>query len=189
MKTKAKNQTQFPIIESFYTNYCNIKSDINEHLPVLYQYSLNCNHITEMGVRDVVSTWAFLKSMPNKLISYDIMKSNNINIAASAAKEAGIEFQFYQKDVLLVEIEETDLLFIDTLHSYNQLKQELNLHSSKVRKFIIMHDTSKFANVDERTGASGGLWPALEEFLDQTNEWQLKERYTNNNGLTIIERI
>jgi hypothetical protein len=34
-----------------------------------------------------------------------------------------------------------------------------------------------------------GLWPAVEEFLALHPEWKLKERYTNNNGLTVLERI
>ena len=34
-----------------------------------------------------------------------------------------------------------------------------------------------------------GLWPAIQEFLDVNPEWKLKERFTNNNGLTILERV
>ena len=34
-----------------------------------------------------------------------------------------------------------------------------------------------------------GLWPAIEEFLNDNPEWKLIERYTNNNGLTILKRI
>jgi hypothetical protein len=35
-----------------------------------------------------------------------------------------------------------------------------------------------------------GLWDAVTEFLDNNKDtWKLKERYTNNNGFTIIERV
>ena len=34
-----------------------------------------------------------------------------------------------------------------------------------------------------------GLWPAIEEFLSFNRNWTIKERYTNNNGLTILEKI
>ena len=34
-----------------------------------------------------------------------------------------------------------------------------------------------------------GLWPAVEEFLIEHPEWKLKERYTHNNGLTILQRV
>jgi hypothetical protein len=33
-----------------------------------------------------------------------------------------------------------------------------------------------------------GLWPAVEEFLQENKNWSLKERFTHNNGLTILER-
>jgi hypothetical protein len=32
--------------------------------------------------------------------------------------------------------------FIDTLHTGEQLRQELRLHSSRVRKYIVLHDTT-----------------------------------------------
>jgi hypothetical protein len=40
--------------------------------------------------------------------------------------------------------------------------------------------------VDEITK---GLWPAIEEFLEEHPEWNLEKRYTNNNGLTILSRV
>lgn len=178
------------MIDEYYSKFCKLKSDINEHMPTLYYYASHCKHITEMGVRNVVSTWAFLKSKPKRIICYDIKRSNNIDIAITSAKENGIELEFYEKDVLTVEIEETDLLFIDTLHQYKQLSQELNMHASRVKKYIIIHDTTKFAHTDEFTGAPNGLWPAIKEFLKYYNtEWRILHRYTNNNGLTIMERI
>ena len=33
-----------------------------------------------------------------------------------------------------------------------------------------------------------GLWPAVVEFLQEHREWDLKERFTNNNGLTVLYR-
>ena len=47
-------------------------SDINEHLETIKKYASECKHITEMGVRSVVSTWAFLESKPKRLVSIDI---------------------------------------------------------------------------------------------------------------------
>ena len=34
-----------------------------------------------------------------------------------------------------------------------------------------------------------GLWPAIEEFLENNKNWKIKERYINNNGLTILEKF
>ena len=46
--------------KELYENSCRERSDINEHLPTLYEYACKCKHITEMGVRTGVSTTAFL---------------------------------------------------------------------------------------------------------------------------------
>ena len=56
-------------LEEYYDTLCNRGSDINEHLPTLKKYSEECDHITEMGVRWLVSTFAFLMGKPKKLVS------------------------------------------------------------------------------------------------------------------------
>ena len=89
-----------------------------------------------------------------------------------------IDFEFIEADTLKIEIEETDLLFIDTLHTEKQLKQELKLHAGKARKYIVLHDT--FSCSDE-------LLPVIEEFLKQ-GRWKIKADYKNNNGMMILEK-
>lgn len=174
-----------------YHEECNRSSDINEHLPTLKRYSEECDTIIEMGVRAIVSTWAFLEGNPKSLISYDLYHpshygSNLLPIVEQSAREKGIDYKFIQADVLTVEIPECDLLFIDTLHTYNQTKQELKLHSSKVKKYIIFHDTEAFRYIGENN--EKGIWYAVEEFLAENKEWDIKEIYSNNNGITIIYR-
>lgn len=178
-------------------------SDINEHIPTILKYGQECNHITEMGVRWVVSTWAWLACAPKKLISYDLYNPSHwgadITPVIDTAKTYGLDFEFRERDILKIEIDETDLLFIDTWHSYDQLKEELKLHSSKVRKYICFHDTTSFEFKDEplhhenswgKETSGKGIWPAIEEFLEENSKtWKLKERFMNNNGFTIIERI
>jgi len=174
-------------------------SDINEHIPTLLKYGKLCSHITEMGVRWVVSTWAFLSVLPKTLKSYDMQNPStwgvDIQDVYDAAKEHNVDFSFTQANVLDVEIEQTDLLFIDTWHAYKQLKAELKLHSSKVNKYIIFHDTTTFAYKDEKSyeflgsewiGDQKGIWLAIQEFLQDNPQWQLIERFHNNNGLTVI---
>jgi hypothetical protein len=98
-----------------------------------------------------------------------------------AADEIKKEFSFTQVNTIAerFEIEPTDLLFIDTDHTYVQCSQELRQHSYKVKKFIIFHDTTTY-------GAE--LNKAIEEFLEKNNDWMLREKLLNNNGLTIIAR-
>jgi len=184
-----------------YDKNCQIRSDINEHLPTIYGYAKQCSHITEMGVRSVSSTWALLLSS-NKVISYDIIKHPNIDEVITLCKEYNLDFTFHEKDVLKEHIEETELLFIDTLHTYQQLSSELRLHSEKVSKYIILHDTVTFGRVDERVydhaseiiknskNEKSGLMTAVEDFLDSDIGfgWKIHEQHENNNGLTILKR-
>jgi cephalosporin hydroxylase len=183
-------------IISKYKQLCSTPSDINEHLPVLKRYAEECEHITEMGVRYVVSTWAFLAASPRRLISYDILTDLDMNIfsqnleeAKTKAAEIGVDFSFVQADVLNIEIEETDLLMIDTYHEYNQIKNELKLHSNKARKYLIFHDTTTFGQFGEtfKEPNTVGIWPAIEEFLNENPNWKIQEFLTNNNGLTVLK--
>ena len=34
-----------------------------------------------------------------------------------------------------------------------------------------------------------GLMPAITEFLESNNNWKIREKFTNNNGLTILEKL
>jgi hypothetical protein len=178
------------------------KSDINEHIPTLVEYASGCNHIVEMGVRWVVSTWAFLAAHPKKVTSYDLFHPSryggDLQDVYDTAKKNNIDFSFVEASVLDIEIEGCDLLFIDTWHCYNQLIRELRMHSPKVKKYIILHDTTTFGHHDEQNHRAQsfrdaiidkkGLQPAVNDFLMETTDWKVRKIYTNNNGLTILER-
>lgn len=182
------------IVDDMYVAKCgNIEkyeSDINQLLPTIHKYAKECEHITEMGVRGIVSTWAFLAARPKRLISYDIADPKNwggdISYTYKAAEEAGVSFTFIQKNVLDVEIEETDMLFIDTLHNYNQMKKELALHGNKARKYLVFHDTQTNRTRGETEGV--GIWPAIEEFMKENPHWTIQEQLEINNGLTVLVR-
>lgn len=161
-------------------------SDINEHVPTLRRLAADCQRVTEMGVRSGVSTAAFLFARPDSLICYDLDQHPNTATLAAAAAEAGIAFEFVQGDVLAQKIAETDLLFLDTYHAYDQVRQELALHAGQVSRYLVLHDTTTFAVHGE--GGQPGIWAAIQEFLESHPEWRLAERYENNNGLTILER-
>lgn len=184
-------------LEQIYNEKCQKPNDINEHLPILKKYSEQSCVVIEMGVRSIVSTWAFLYGKPKKMISIDIVEPKkyinhdpsgcDINLVEQLAKENDVEFNFILGNTLEIEIPECDLLFIDTLHDYTQLKKELELHAKKVKKYIIFHDTETFKNNGETKGEKG-IWFAIEEFLSNNKEWNIAEHFSNNNGLTIIKK-
>lgn len=183
----------------YFIMYKSRPHDINEHMETLFRYGIECEHITELGVRGVVTTWAFLLARPKKLVSVDVAPCPVEDVARLAPKH-GVDFEFRIADTGSPDfyIEPTDLLFIDTWHIYDQLKRELQLHGDYAKKYIIMHDTTMFGEnaTPENYECSvkpgperKGLWYAIEEFLAANPHWRLKERYHNNNGLTVLERV
>ena len=175
-------------LEEKYILACATKSDINEHLPTLKSYAEKCERVTEFGVRGAVSTVALLMAKPKVIVSYDI---NDCPVQGfSEMVKDHTDFKFIIGNTLEIEIGPTDLLFIDTLHNYDQLSKELKLHSEKVRKFIILHDTTSYEFIGESYDGRTykGIWPAVEEFLEKNSYWELHQRFTNNNGLTILKR-
>ena len=171
-------------LEERYTLAMQTVSDIHEHVPVLRDLASQVEHVTEFGVRHGISTTALLAAQPTMFQSYDIHPRA---IAASLAPLAGrTNFHFTVGDTKTLDIEETDLLFIDTLHTYDQLKAELARHAMKARRWIVLHDTTTFATKGQESDPHG-LWPAVEELLAE-GTFVLKERRENNNGLTILER-
>jgi hypothetical protein len=166
-------------------------SDINEHLETLFTYAKQCDVIAEFGVRDVVSSYALAHARPKKLICVDINKNNNINIFMEECKNENINARFDLANTLEYILEDVDMLFIDTLHTFKQLSKELELHHSKVKKYLIFHDTISFGNNNEDGTTDGicGLIPAISNFLKQNLNWKEDKTYINNNGLTILKNI
>ena len=182
-----------------YPNLVVRSSDINEHLPTLRKYAEQCSHITEFGVREVVSIWAYLDAGTKTIRGYDIKESPNYKDALLYAKANSIDLKFIKADTLKTTIEETEFLFIDTLHTYQQLLSELTKHHGYVSKYIGFHDVVTFGYLNEQPGKKikdycnlagdpqQGLMPAILEFMYENPEWQLDFFSKENNGLLILK--
>ena len=175
-------------LDKNFRHLCNTPSDINEHLPVLRCYAEKVKHITEMGVRQGNSTIAFISGKPLKIISYDIDDCCFAKELIFGCKPLSSEWIFIQSDVTQIEIEQTELLFIDTYHTYKQLKTELELHSARVEKYLIFHDVVTYGEIGE-DGTLPGLQQAVIEFLENNKMWEVKEYFPKNNGLLVLEKI
>lgn len=191
--------------------------DINEHLPTLRTYAADCDSILELGVRECVSSWAFLIGMlegpgPNRrLFMNDIEECDVADLVNTVAK-LNLPFRIsyeWSNDLTLQFPEGTrfDMVFIDTWHVYGQLKRELEKFHTIANKYIVMHDTEvdgvfgesvrRHHDIHKETRDTGipldeitrGLKPAVNEFLASHPEWTMYSHYRNNNGLTILKRI
>jgi len=197
-------------IQSQYLRASTTPSDINEHLPVLLEYTKRCSSVVECGVRDIVSSWAFaygLMGRPdNQYTLVDPYKGGAMDSFLMTCRLAGVNAEFVNQSDLECPLVKTDLLFIDTWHVYGQLKRELARWNGLVAKYIILHDTTVDGDVGETvrvgwnareqsvksgipvTEITRGIWPAVTEFLVAHPEWTLERRLTNNNGLTVLSR-
>jgi len=188
-------------------------SDITEHLPTLKLYAEECAHVTEMGVRSVVSSYAFAMAKPKTYIAIDFVHpsmfgpetNKRLEDISDYCKIHDTKYKFILGDTTKITIDETDLLFIDTLHCYGHLTKELNLHTNKVKKYMIFHDTDKitYGYVDDRTISNPhippdsslyvegkvGLVAAIVDFLSEHPEWQIHKIYNNCSGITILKRV
>ena len=180
-KTNMNNWLQEQCLNAFFES-----SDINQHVPTLYFLANQCDHVTEFGVRWGVSSAAFLHSQA-KVKSYDIEITGKARALFVKAQELGKDAELIEHDTLTIEnFEPTDLLFLDTFHSYTQVIQELNLYHMHVKKWIVLHDTELFGETAQ--DGTQGINHAINEFLEQHGDWALTMTFPHNNGLKILSR-
>lgn len=125
-----------------------------------------------------------------------------------ACKRADISVDMRVGNTALVDIEETDVLLIDSWHVCAHVTEELERHHEYVRWRIVLHDTTVDAEVgesvrmghdiaheSERFGYKAadierGIWPAIEDFVGRHPvTWRLAHRWTHCNGLAVLERV
>ncbi len=154
--------------------------DIYEHLPFMQALAKQVDRVTEFGVRYGYSTSAWLTAQPKTLRCYDVYPLNPDSLQAynEYAIDMGIDFKMVVASTLDITIEETDLLFIDTDHTYVQLKEELGRHGNKAQKYIVMHDTTSYPKIV----------PAINEFLQANPHWKIRDVFEHCAGLTVLER-
>jgi hypothetical protein len=193
------------IIDEKYHYLRSVTSDISEFFPVIEKYTRECDSVLELGVRWVTGTWAFLYGLreenkdyhlPKKYVGIDIdsldaWDTTAYELLKKGAEQRNIDFQFIQVDDLdpriIRSLPNFDLIFIDTLHTYDQVKKELEAYHSKANKYIMLHDTTSF-RYGGFEGDAIGIWPAITEFLSLHSEWELWESLPSWPGMTILKR-
>lgn len=190
------------------------KGDINEHLVYLTKLTSDCSSVLECGVREIVSSWAFVNGLTlnknnttKRFTACDIQTPPTISELQHACIQSNITFNFFKGNSLDLPMEQYDLIFIDTWHVYAQLKRELEKFHTYANKYIVLHDTEidktdgesirDRRNTHQEALHSGfpeyeircGLERAIKEFLILHSHWKIKHRFSHNNGLTVLERV
>lgn len=198
------------LLHNLYCYYEKTPSDMYQHLPRLRSLASECRSVIELGVRDMVSTWGLLQGLSDHKtggrsylgIDLNLPPAATFDLARNMAQRNGIGWEFVQGNDLQIDIPYTDLLFIDTLHTYAHLRYELETFSSRVGKYIVMHDTSDpYGSQDQVYDGDyseypdwidvtkRGLWTAVKDFLAAHPEWEVHQRFTDCHGLTILKRV
>ena len=144
------------------------------------KYATTVDSIVEFGVYTGLSTAAFLAGNPKKLRSFDIT-AENFSVLPELKHYAlsnNIDFKFEIGNSLEIDIEEADLLFIDTVHKKKHTLAELTRHANKAKKYIMFHDTTEWP----------GVFEAAFEFLLANHNWHIVEHCNKGSGLLVLKR-
>lgn len=164
-------------------------SYIHEHLATLEMLMslMQPDLVVEIGTGPGHSTLTFALgcSTNNRghVITIDIEDCGKAKDLIKFDNELNDYVTFIQSDSLKLKMEGgIDILFIDGLHEYIQVKKEIKryVHDVNFGGVVIFHDTYNPAHP--------GVQKAVREFvLGKWDEWDMFE-YFNCNGLTILRR-
>ena len=183
-------------LQAEFDHRCALPSDINEHLAMLSRLAFNCDgDVAEFGVRTGNSRVALLHGMlviepwpkghTRTLHSYDVVE-HRVDLNGAIWRRAEAEWKFIRADTSrLADIPPVDLLFIDSLHTCEQVQAELK-HAHRVNRFIVLHDTVLFGSAGEE--GQPGIMQAVLGFLARNQEWRVHCHAANNNGLLVLRR-
>lgn len=157
-------------------NYLDVHDEIIDCLEHNYSYR-------ELGVNQGATLATALLTQPKIVRAYDIKLSNfepYRELFETFAKDMHIDFKAEQRSSLdAATLGNVDVLYIDTLHTGDHLRKELDYHADTVNKYIICHDT--FAKPD--------MHKAAEKFCLNNPHWKIIKYHRVNVGYTTLERM
>lgn len=160
-------------------------SDISEHLPIIRSYAEKCVSVGSLGTGGGIV--GLLAGRPKSFVCYSSMTDMWADFVRYLSLMEGTRFDFFVSDPAGAQIEDVDLLFIDTApHSYSQLVCQLFRNQEHVRKWILIHDTDIYRWWSEK--GEQGLGYGIKKFLKLFPDWCVEKEYKNNNGLTVLKR-
>ena len=188
-------------IQAHYAAACAKASAIQAHLPRLKTFATGSTLAIEFGVKRAASSSALLLGA-DRVISYDLVPTVEAQRLAEAVPIERWDYRI--GDSRYAQTVDCDLLFIDSLHTYEQCQAELARHADAVAKLLIFHDTITFGSVGA-AGESGqhrwiytpgnpvpddalGIRPAIDQLMMRDPSWHILAHYTDSHGLLILER-
>jgi hypothetical protein len=189
-----------PALLAHYEAACRKPSAIQPHLSRLRDLASGCTLAVEFGVKRAASSSALLLGA-SCLISYDLVPT------PEAQRLHGLlryRWDYHIGDSRYAPAVDCELLFIDSLHTYEQCRDELTRHADLVSRYLVFHDTITFGSIGA-AGESGqhrwiytpgqavpkealGIRPAIDELMMRDRSWHIRAHYTDSHGLLVLER-
>jgi len=170
----------------YYAELCRIQAEAHGedyllvHEEIRRCLSDGCESYTELGVNQGATLAAAVLHGAKTVMGYDISLVNYWPAAPLFSKyvgHSGTELGVFAANSLEISLDPVDVLYIDTVHNFKQLSAELNLHSNKVNRYIICHDTN----------SSMGLRQAIKQFLT-LSKWRKVNDCREGTGFTTLAR-
>lgn len=154
------------------------------------------------------------KATDKNLYLYDILYDIDLYKIEEGCFNNGINIidNFGQNDLDVPDYgDKYDLLFIDSAHNYAHCYEELCKFGVNTEKYILLHDTtidgitseyvrlnyepqhyqhfiSYYKNKYTEEDLRKGLHFAIDRWLSENPEWEVLEKFENNNGLTVLHK-
>jgi len=157
-------------------------SDINELVEDIFNHTKGCNIAVSLGIMKGDAAFALLLGCQHHISIDSNASRDTLNFLNDyfGSKSSSIIQNTYDP----IDLEEFDVLFVDSAHTADCVEKELKTHAYKVNKFIIFHDTHTFGDVGEDGGE--GIKKPIYDFLSKNQEWKIIYEINHNNGMIII---
>lgn len=159
-------------------------NDYCEQHDAIQKYLKECDSYKELGTHQGGTAAAALLMKPKRVELVDLSMEKYRKYAKPIfeeyCKKNNIELSIKEMDSTSQQAvsNEYDMMLIDSWHIRKHLEKELALHSSKIRKYIIFHDTN----------AVKELQKCIEDFCLKNLEWSIIEQGKTNVGYTVIRK-
>jgi hypothetical protein len=155
--------------------------DLDQHMPRMREMASECESVTEFSHRrESLVAWA--AGRPAKLVSHNSELHDALVKRLPLAEGWAVD----PSDSPAIDaIDETDLLFLDRVHTKARILEELTKYAPQVRRWIVLHDTVSHAHKGEDDGP--GIFAALQEWLPESG-WFVSYHTSDQYGLTVLAR-
>jgi len=169
-------------VDALFAHVGGLPRDLDQHFSRLAEFASICPRITEFSKRRE-SAIALAKGKPETLVSYNLESSDEgykrlqVLLGETMSSDP-------KQSTEIATIAETDLLFIDSQHTFKRLTDELTKFAPSVTRYIVMHDT--FLHREKGEDGGSGLLTALRKFMQTNPQWSVVFHTNEQHGLTVI---